>query len=211
MSVRFYYRPKNGNQTLGPFTVSELRREAASGKLKPDDAVEMEGTNENYKAKLIKGLFDSVDSPQATATKPPAINISPARDTTLETPTANVSPTPEASTTPSRGNNTIHSRSHKDQTLAIISLITGILSLTFGCCSWWVLIPTTLAAIVTGLLVTQKFWKGQGEGKGIYGIALAGFILGIATVLLHVVLNLYFWYMLKDFEFHSIPQGNGFF
>ena len=234
MSRAFFYKT-NDRRTFGPFSPQELKEEAVQGRLNPDDTVWIDGTNKIYKAKLIKGLFDSAGPPQSVSAEPPAINVNPAQDTASQAPVINVdptpqaapakplasntnpaqdtasqapvinidstsqavspainiNPTPEAPTMPSQGNNKIESRSHKDQTLAIISLMTGIFSLTMGCCSWWILIPTTLAAFVTGLLVAQKFWRGRGEGKGIYGMALSGIILGIATVVLYITFYLF--------------------
>ncbi|MBT4692497.1 MAG: DUF4190 domain-containing protein [Planctomycetaceae bacterium] len=69
--------------------------------------------------------------------------------------------------------------SRKDQTLAIISLVTGILSISFNCLCF-VSIPCSLVAVITGLLGMQKVSKGTGEG---YGMALTGVILGGSTLL----------------------------
>ena len=68
----------------------------------------------------------------------------------------------------------------KDQSLAIIALVTGILSVTIGwlCCMF---LPLSLVALITGLLGMQKVSKGTGEG---YGMALTGVILGGGTLLL---------------------------
>ena len=69
---------------------------------------------------------------------------------------------------------------HKDQSLAIISLVTGILSPTLGC--WFcIFIPLSLVALITGLLAMQKVANGTGGG---YGMALTGVILGGGTLLL---------------------------
>lgn len=69
----------------------------------------------------------------------------------------------------------------KDQSLAIIALITGILSPTLGllCCMF---VPLSLTAIITGLLAMQKVAKGTGDG---YGMAITGVILGGGTFLLY--------------------------
>jgi hypothetical protein len=94
MSRTFFYKT-NDRQTFGPFSTQELKGEAAQGRLNPDDTVWIDGANEIYKAKLIKGLFDSADYPQPTPVERPANNISPAIDTTVEAPVINVDPTPE--------------------------------------------------------------------------------------------------------------------
>jgi formylglycine-generating enzyme required for sulfatase activity len=94
MSRTFFYKT-NDRQTFGPFSTQELKGEAAQGRLNPDDTVWIDGANEIYKAKLIKGIFDSADYPQPTPVERPANNISPAIDTTVEAPVINVDPTPE--------------------------------------------------------------------------------------------------------------------
>jgi hypothetical protein len=72
-------------------------------------------------------------------------------------------------------------QSQKDQTLAIIALVTGILAPTLGllCCMF---IPLSLIALITGLLGMQKVSQGTGAG---YGMALTGVILGGGTLLLY--------------------------
>jgi hypothetical protein len=70
---------------------------------------------------------------------------------------------------------------YKDQTLAIISLVTGILSVAMFCL-FFVSIPCSVIAIITGMLGIQKVSKGTGEG---YGMALTGIILGVGTLLLY--------------------------
>ena len=98
MSRAFFYKT-NDRQTFGPFSTQELKLEALQGRLNPNDTVWIDGANEIYKGKLIKGLFDSADSPQAPAVEPPAVNISPTQDTTSKAPVINVDPTPQAETT----------------------------------------------------------------------------------------------------------------
>lgn len=94
MSRAFFYKT-NDRQTFGPFSTQELKGEAVQGRLNPDDTIWIDGTNKIYKAKLIKGLFDGADSPRVTSAEPPAVNISPAQDTTAEAPVINVDPTPQ--------------------------------------------------------------------------------------------------------------------
>ena len=79
----------------------------------------------------------------------------------------------------------------KNQTLAIISLVTGILSLTTGCpCGFFV--PLSLISIITGLLGMQKISRGTGEG---YGMALWGVILGSIALLLYGTIYFYLFYV----------------
>ena len=87
----------------------------------------------------------------------------------------------------------------KDQTLAIIALITGILSPTLGvlCCMF---LPLGLVALITGLLGMQKVSRGTGEG---YGMALAGVILGGGTLLLYGAFFAYLFFGAQS-EFNGI-------
>ncbi len=79
----------------------------------------------------------------------------------------------------------------KSQTLAIVSLVTGILSLTTGCpCGFFV--PLSLISIITGLLGMQKISRGTGEG---YGMALWGVILGSIALLLYGTIYFYLFYL----------------
>ncbi|MBT3890445.1 MAG: DUF4190 domain-containing protein [Planctomycetaceae bacterium] len=73
--------------------------------------------------------------------------------------------------------------SRKDQALAIVALVTGILSVTVGCICFSFL-PLALTAIVTGVLGMRKVSQGTGEG---YGMALTGVILGSLTMLTYAV------------------------
>ena len=90
-------------------------------------------------------------------------------------------------------------QSQKDQTLAIIALITGILSPTLGllCCMF---LPLSLVALITGLLGMQKVSKGTGEG---YGMALTGVILGGFTLLLYGAFFVYFFFAAQS-DFNDI-------
>ncbi|MGY8730606.1 MAG: DUF4190 domain-containing protein [Pirellulales bacterium] len=69
----------------------------------------------------------------------------------------------------------------KDQTLAIISLVTGILAVTIGC-PCLLFLPLSLISIITGLRGMQKVSLGTGEG---YGMALFGVVFGVAALLLY--------------------------
>jgi hypothetical protein len=69
----------------------------------------------------------------------------------------------------------------KDQTLAIISLVTGILSAVIGC-PCFLFLPLSLISVVTGLLGMHKVSRGTGEG---YGMALCGVILGSGAFLFY--------------------------
>ena len=63
--------------------------------------------------------------------------------------------------------------------MAIISLVTGILSLI--CCSWFVF---GIAAVVLGFLGKKEIDEGKKTGKG---LAVTGLSLGIASIVLGVI------------------------
>jgi hypothetical protein len=78
----------------------------------------------------------------------------------------------------------------KPQTMALASLITGILSLVF-ICGGCALAPLGflspllgVAAIVTGVMARQRIARGEETGNG---LALAGLICGIIAVVLFVI------------------------
>lgn len=75
----------------------------------------------------------------------------------------------------------------KDQTLAIASLVTGILSVTIGCLCF-LFLPLSLVSITTGLFGMQKVSRGTGKG---YGMALCGVILGSVALQLYGLLYAY--------------------
>jgi len=94
MTAQFFYKNAE-RQTFGPFTVDSLRDKAQSGRLTKNDIVWLGGTNKQYKAADIKGLFD-VNSPKAQAsasntnTALPAINVSSSKTK----PTSMINPNP---------------------------------------------------------------------------------------------------------------------
>ncbi len=64
---------------------------------------------------------------------------------------------------------------------AILALVCGILGIIFNCCCGWLSIPFGIAALVLALVAPKK-----GNGK-LEGMALAGLILGIVTIVFFVV------------------------
>lgn len=75
----------------------------------------------------------------------------------------------------------------KNQTLAIISLVTGILSLF--CCGWFI---PGIAAIVMGFMAKSKAGNDPANYGG-SGLALGGIITGAVSLVLGViVVALYF-------------------
>lgn len=69
----------------------------------------------------------------------------------------------------------------KSNVLAILALVCGILGIVFNCCCGWLSIPFGIAALVLALVAPKK-----GNGK-LEGMALAGLILGIVTIVFFVV------------------------
>ena len=68
--------------------------------------------------------------------------------------------------------------------LAIVSLVTGIISLIPGCCCGLIGIPMALVAIGTGIAGIVMANSGKASGKG---MAIAGVILGGLYVLVFIV------------------------
>lgn len=64
--------------------------------------------------------------------------------------------------------------------MAIASLVCGIVSITIGCCSTWIGLPTSLVATVLGIIVLSKKKPGK-------GMAIAGLVMGIIGVILNIV------------------------
>ncbi len=84
---------------------------------------------------------------------------------------------------------------HRNQTLATISLVTGILSLCYpplSMCCWSTVVPVEIitpligfVAVTTGGIALMQIRRGGGGGKG---SAIAGMICGGLTILLVIVL-----------------------
>jgi hypothetical protein len=86
--------------------------------------------------------------------------------------------------------------SSKNNVLAIISLVTGIIGLLFSCAAlvpfigWLSLIcvaPCGLAALITGIIALTQVKKTGEKGKG---MAMAGLIMGVLGITLVCVLQL---------------------
>ncbi len=82
--------------------------------------------------------------------------------------------------------------------VSIVSLIFGILSLTLGCCCW-LHIPLGLTAVVTGGFGIHFGNQGNG-GKG---MAIAGLIMGIISLIVYTILAL----IGVAAQFANIPNG----
>lgn len=63
---------------------------------------------------------------------------------------------------------------------SITALVLGILSITIGCCSSWIGIPTSIAATIFGALSISKKKPGK-------GMAIAGLVMGIIGIVLNVI------------------------
>lgn len=72
MTAQFFYKNAE-RQTFGPFTVDSLRDEAQSGRLTKNDIVWLGGTNKQYKAADVKGLFKAAQPQTQVASVHPSI------------------------------------------------------------------------------------------------------------------------------------------
>ena len=72
MAIQWFF--SRDDETFGPFTAAELKAEAASARLRPQDLVWQEGMEKSVRASKVKHLFDApaVPSPVAPAPPPPA-------------------------------------------------------------------------------------------------------------------------------------------
>jgi Domain of unknown function (DUF4190) len=72
----------------------------------------------------------------------------------------------------------------KNSTLAVVSLVTGILAI-IPCCNWYIM---WLVAIITGILAKKEIKEKPGL-KG-DGMALAGIILGALSLVIMIILTI---------------------
>ena len=71
--------------------------------------------------------------------------------------------------------------------LAVISLVCGILAVILGGCCGLFGLPLALAAIVTGFISLNRI-KADPEQYGGHGLALAGVIVGAASIVLALLM-----------------------
>ena len=64
----------------------------------------------------------------------------------------------------------------KNNVLAILALVCGILGIVFNCCCIWLSIPFAIAALILALVAPKK------DGGKMDGMALAGLILGVVGI-----------------------------
>lgn len=149
-----WFYAKDGQQ-LGPVEFSEIERLHAAGEITGDTLVWQQGT-----ASWVK-LHTLLASPSSAPSVPamPGAPVSP--------PVA----TPQTGTTP------------KTNTLAIISLVTGILG-PF-CCLF-----LTIAAIVCGHIARSQIKKNPLETGN--GLAVAGLILGYIGLVWHIAVIIFY-------------------
>lgn len=75
MAQEWYYS-QNG-QKPGPITEDELKKSAATGKLKPTDLIWKEGMDNWVPARSVKGLFLTAQAPVATRMPPQPVKAVP--------------------------------------------------------------------------------------------------------------------------------------
>lgn len=73
-----------------------------------------------------------------------------------------------------------------NSTLAIVSLVTGIIGILGGCCCGWLGI-VGIAGIVTGVMARKEIDQSGGTKKGA-GMALAGIICGAVGLVIGIIL-----------------------
>lgn len=73
----------------------------------------------------------------------------------------------------------------KNSTLAVVSLVTGILAL-IPCCNLYIM---WIVAIITGILAKSEIKKKPDQLKG-DGMALAGIIMGALSLLIMIILTI---------------------
>lgn len=73
----------------------------------------------------------------------------------------------------------------KNSTLAVVSLVTGILAL-IPCCNLYIM---WIVAIATGILAKSEIKKKPDQLKG-DGMALAGIIMGALSLLIMIILTI---------------------
>ena len=142
----------------------------------PDDAAGKHARCAQCQAVI---LVPASDTPSPTPMDPPLGGPNPPtpyRETPMTNPyDAPKTETPFKGPSPSQGTNT----------LAIVSLVLGVCSFTIGCCCW-LHIPLGLGAAITGYLGMQK----ANEGLGGKGMAIAGMVMGIASLVLLTALGI---------------------
>jgi len=72
----------------------------------------------------------------------------------------------------------------KNSTLAVVSLVTGILAI-IPCCNWYIM---WLVAIITGILAKKEIKEKPGL-KG-DGMAMAGIILGALSLVIMIIFTI---------------------
>ena len=85
-------------------------------------------------------------------------------------------------------------RNNSDSSLAVISLVFGILSIVFTLCCGCISLPSAVTAVVTGSIALSRINAGVADGKGmaIGGIACGavGLLLFVGMILLQVGLHM---------------------
>lgn len=78
----------------------------------------------------------------------------------------------------------------KQNVLAIVSLISGILSLLL-CCCFYLWVPTSIIAIVTGFMARKQIQESNGAETG-DNLAIAGMICGAVALVVYTIMSLTF-------------------
>jgi len=161
-----------GTEQAGPFTESDIRAQLAAGTITGDSLIWWDGL------------------PEWTALSKTPLGAAPSVNVAAPAPAAVPAPAPTAAVAAPGAT--------KTSTLAIVSLVLGILGLPMLLC-WIIGLPLQIAAIITGHLAVNGIKKDPSTtGKG---IALGGLVcgyLGIVLLVLLFVFAIAFGSHLKD-------------
>lgn len=82
--------------------------------------------------------------------------------------------------------------------MAVASLVCGIVSLLISCC-WFISLPLSITGIVLGIIVLKKNKEGR-------SLAIIGIIIGAATIVICILLVAFSAYMFSNNEFVNYYQ-----
>ena len=68
--------------------------------------------------------------------------------------------------------------------MAITALVLGIISITIGCCTYFIGVPTSIAATILGGIAISK--KKPGKGMAVAGLVMG--IIGIVIIIISIIM-----------------------
>lgn len=186
-----------GGNSKGPVPESTLRNMIVSGELSPDTLVWCDGMKDWQPVSTIPHLYQLYETEAGAETLSctiddagSSITSSPDDDEIERSFTSKPIQQPTL-------------RSAPDKTMAVVSLVTGILG--FMCC-----LPLAIVAVVTGHMALARIKKDPEHYEG-HGMAMAGLILGY----IGLVFGLLYWVgtfasiAIPAFLQHTAPGAGG--